>query len=69
MGQFLFARHGIIEAFLRNIGAGEDVMTETELIEHSISAHTVERLRRFNAFAGAHPGLIAELERYSGHDD
>ena len=40
LGKFLLERHNIIESFLKNLGADEDVLLETELVEHSISAGT-----------------------------
>jgi DtxR family transcriptional regulator, Mn-dependent transcriptional regulator len=61
LGRFLFERHAVIEAFLKNLGAQDDVLVETELIEHSISASTVDRLRLFNKYLNEHPGIMGDI--------
>lgn len=66
MGKFLFDRHNVIEEFLKNIGAGENNLTETELIEHNISASTMGRMKLFNMFVQENPTFLGVLEkRYS----
>jgi DtxR family transcriptional regulator, Mn-dependent transcriptional regulator len=64
-GKFLYDRHNVIETFLRNLGAGDNVLTETELIEHSISAFTVNRLIMLNRFVEEHPEFLSEVEKYA----
>ena len=44
VGAYLLLRHDVIERFLRAIGS-QRPLEETELIEHFLSPHTVERLR------------------------
>lgn len=65
LGKFLFERHNIIEAFLKNLGARDNVLIETELIEHSISAFTVHRLELFNSYIKENPDFLSEIERRS----
>lgn len=65
LGKFLFDRHNIIESFLKNLGARENVLIETELIEHSISAFTVHRLDLFNSFIKENPDFLNDIERRS----
>jgi len=50
IGKFLLDRHNIIEEFLGNLGVKEDLLVETELIEHSISATTLTKISLFNKF-------------------
>lgn len=64
LGKFLYERHCVIEAFLKNLGVKDDVLSETELIEHSISAFTVNRLRLFNSYLEEHPGFIDDIEKH-----
>ena len=64
LGKFLLERHNIIESFLKNIGANHNTFVETELIEHSISASTVGRIKLLNALFESNPDLIADLDRY-----
>lgn len=49
MGSFLYQRHKIIESFLEFIG-GEDVLHQTELIEHSINKNTLNKINILNEF-------------------
>jgi DtxR family Mn-dependent transcriptional regulator len=65
LGKFLFERHGVIEEFLKNIGAGDNILTETELIEHSISASTMGRMKLFNLFVKENPGFMGLMEKRS----
>lgn len=50
IGEFLLERHRIIEDFLRFLGCGEDVLVQTELIEHNINISTVENIKILNSF-------------------
>lgn len=58
LGEFLFKRHNIIEAFLENITQKSNSLLETELIEHVISTETVEDLRIFNEFLKLYPDIL-----------
>jgi Mn-dependent DtxR family transcriptional regulator len=50
IGKFLLERHQIIEEFLSNLGVTENILKETELIEHNISASTLEKIDLLNHF-------------------
>lgn len=63
LGKFLFERHAVIEEFLKNIGAGENILTETELIEHSISAYTMGRIKLLNGYVKDNPGFMSKIEK------
>ena len=36
-GKFLLERHNVVERFLKSLGIKENLLTETELVEHNIS--------------------------------
>lgn len=57
LGEYLLYRHQTIECFLDMIGIREDLLIETELIEHYISANTLERLEMLNRFFSSSPEL------------
>lgn len=59
IGKFLLNRHEIIEAFLINLGVTDNILTETELIEHNISVNTLHKFILFNEFMKENP-LIME---------
>ena len=65
IGKFLFQRHSIIEKFLKNLGAKENLLIETELIEHSISVATLHRIDIFNKFLEQNPEVIQKFEQFS----
>lgn len=50
IGKFLLDRHNTIELFLSNIGVKESLLIETELMEHIITASTLNNIYFFNTF-------------------
>jgi len=48
IGKFLLERHYVIETFLKNLGVVESLLIETELIEHAITAKTLEKINILN---------------------
>ena len=64
MGEALLERHQIIEDFLKLLGLSENVLEETEKIEHTISPQTLERLTDFVQFLKKKPDLITEFASY-----
>ncbi len=65
IGKFLLQRHGIIELFLKNIGVTEDVLVETELIEHNITATTLQKINIFNKFLEKNPIILAQYNQFA----
>jgi len=61
IGEFLLKRHEIIEIFLVNLGVKENVLIETELIEHNISPTTLHKMKHFNEFVSSNYDIA---ERY-----
>lgn len=64
IGEFLLNRHNTIEKFLRCIGTGDNLLTETELIEHNISSNTLKNIDLLTRFLDMHPEIICEFERF-----
>ena len=62
VGSFLFHRHNTINNLLKNLGVTDDSLIETELIEHNISASTLNKIDKFNQFIDQNPDI---LQRYS----
>jgi len=65
IGKFLLERHNIIEVFLKNLGVKEDVLVETELIEHSLSATTLIKINLFNKFLIQNPQIAKKYLEFS----
>ncbi len=64
IGKFLLERHNIIEEFLKNLGVQEDTLIETELIEHNISASTINKIDLFNKFFVKYPEISKKYREY-----
>lgn len=70
-GKFLLDRHNVIERFLINIGITENLLAETELIEHNISKNTMINIDLLNRFFEKHPDILEEFRKFkelSEHD-
>lgn len=65
IGKFLLERHNIIEVFLTNLGVTEDTLIETELIEHNISANTLNKISLFNKFLIQYPEIAKRYCEFS----
>lgn len=58
IGEFLLERHRIIENFLFLIGCDEDLLQQTELMEHSINGNTLNKLHILNHFLSDHKEIF-----------
>lgn len=64
MGKALIQRHETIESFLKLLGISEGLLEETEKIEHTISAQTLDSLGDFVSFLKSKPEIIKDFEIY-----
>ncbi len=64
VGEFLYTRHKIIENFLLLIGISEDILKETELIEHHISPSTLLNIDEFNRFILENPDFTERFDAF-----
>lgn len=64
IGEFLLSRHKIIEKFLKLLGADEEVLVETELIEHNISVDTLQNIDLLNKFMEEEPEFKEKFDKY-----
>jgi Mn-dependent DtxR family transcriptional regulator len=63
-GKFLLERHNIIENFLKKIGISDNLLVETELIEHNISVNTLKSIDMLTKFIELHPEFVEEFEKF-----
>ncbi|MHC6180379.1 metal-dependent transcriptional regulator [Clostridium sp. JNZ X4-2] len=61
MGQYLLDRHNIVESFLKVIGISENVLEQTEKLEHTINSQTVRHLKDFIDFVNIRPDVIEDF--------
>jgi DtxR family transcriptional regulator, Mn-dependent transcriptional regulator len=64
IGKFLLERHNIIETFLKNLGVMDSLLIETELIEHSVSGKTLNRIELLNQFIEKNPQFLEEFQHF-----
>ena len=64
LGHFLLKRHNIIEEFLTFIGCTDDILIQTELIEHIINKETIERMEKLLTFFKSNKDVMEKYEQY-----
>src|SRR5471030_2051019 len=64
IGKYLLERHNIIRRFLEYLGGKEDVLQETELIEHIISSETVENIYMLNMFFEDNQDVLVKYKNF-----
>lgn len=68
IGEYLLKRHNIIEKFLKTIGISENLLVETELVEHNISVNTLKSIEILNNFLEQNPEIVERLRQYKESD-
>ncbi len=63
-GKFLLERHNIIEKFLNSLGITENLLAETELIEHNISVSTMKNIDLLNQFFETNPEILDSFKNF-----
>lgn len=63
-GSMLLMRHNIVEKFLRSIGVRENLLEETEKIEHTISQETLECIINYLSFLKDNPHIERDFKAY-----
>lgn len=63
-GEYLLKRHKAIEDFLKIIGVKENVLEETELIEHNISKTTLKKIEALTLFFLDNTRILEEFKNF-----
>ncbi|TEB08829.1 transcriptional regulator MntR [Pelotomaculum propionicicum] len=61
LGEYLLVRHQMVEDFLKMLGITEDILMETEKIEHTISTQTLKCLADFVDFFKHRPEVLSDF--------
>lgn len=69
IGRFLLKRHEIIETFLKYLGVSQNILAETEMIEHNISNATLEKIDMLNKFFEMNADFIERLYEFIDSTD
>ncbi|HHW07065.1 MAG TPA: transcriptional regulator MntR [Clostridia bacterium] len=64
MGAKLLKRHQTLESFFRLLGVTENLLKDTEKIEHSLSEETLNCISVFMEFTRTHPEIIKLFHQY-----
>ena len=64
IGEFLLKRHNIVEKFLSTIGITENLLKETELIEHNVSVNTLQNIYLLNEFFNVNPDIFSKFKDF-----
>ena len=64
IGIFLMKRHRTIEDFLRLIGLEENILLNTELIEHNVTSDALYKIEILNSFFQNYPEVLEKYEEY-----
>ncbi|WP_315081316.1 iron dependent repressor, metal binding and dimerization domain protein [uncultured Clostridium sp.] len=68
LGKYLLDRHIIIEKFLKYLGGRDEVLIETELIEHVISGETVENIKMLNMFLESNIDILKKYNEFKKYN-
>lgn len=64
LGEYLLYRHEITRRFLQMLGVGENILKETEKLEHNLSRDTVNRVSCLLRFWDESPDLQTRFYNY-----
>jgi Mn-dependent DtxR family transcriptional regulator len=63
-GAFLMHRHNVVEGFLKILGISQEVLEQTEKIEHTINDNTLGCLEDFISFIQKNPDVISKFDAF-----
>lgn len=64
IGRYLLKRHEIIQEFLGNLGIEENLLRDTELIEHDVSSDALFAIHSLNNFFKENPEVKSQYDAY-----
>ena len=65
-GSILLERHNLLEQFLMLLGVKENILRDTERMEHIISPELVEIIRLFVLYASRNPDWLSQFSDWAG---
>lgn len=64
IGEYLLERHNIIEDFLRILSCDDDLLKQTELIEHNMNSSTVYKIETLTSFFRENEEILKSFHLY-----
>jgi len=68
-GRVLLKRHELVQTFLELLGSHQNLIEDTERIEHLLSDETLDNMARFVEFASRNNEWIDQFHAYRGTTD
>lgn len=68
LGDYLLSRHEITNRFLIMLGVKENILEETEKIEHNLSKETVKKIACLLDFFDSHPNIAEQYQHFRSID-
>lgn len=63
-GEYLLKRHNTVEKFLETIGVKDNILLQTELIEHNIARNTLDNISLLVEFLEENPETKGRFDAY-----
>ncbi|NLN22671.1 MAG: DtxR family transcriptional regulator [Clostridiales bacterium] len=64
VGRYLLERHEIVQEFLSNLGIEDNLLRDTELIEHDLSHNALFAIYSLNKFLSDNPEVKSQYDAY-----
>lgn len=64
MGEYLLERHELLEDFLKLLGCDDDLLQQTELIEHDITPKLLKNIKLLNDFFMDNKEIMDQYNEY-----
>lgn len=64
IGKFLLERHKLLENFLKLLGCEEDLLQQTEIMEHVVNPQLLNNIKILNDFIQNNEGIMKEYMDY-----
>ncbi|WP_026888485.1 metal-dependent transcriptional regulator [Clostridium beijerinckii] len=64
IGRYLLERHNIVKKFLEYLECKQDILEETELIEHIISSETIKNIDMLNMFFAENGDILEKYRNF-----
>jgi Mn-dependent DtxR family transcriptional regulator len=64
LGEYLLERHELLEYFLKLLGCDDDLLQQTELIEHNITPKLLQNIKLLNDFFMDNKDIMKKYDEY-----
>jgi Mn-dependent DtxR family transcriptional regulator len=69
IGEYLLERHILLEGFLKLLGCEDDLLQQTELMEHTVNPELLKLIKVFSNFFQDHKEIMEQYKEYKHRSD